>query len=262
MANEKQRLKKIEAHIFSQFRDATAQSELKKLSPKNVDWVQRTEHTISTLLPRLPKLAETLVLNVPANLNSSFKVLEQIKHGEEHLADALKRDPKVASWYKGLLVHAEKAKLNIGNLESQQVSAEIQRLIISPEGLGDLVRTNGNSIYPDLIMIDHDYSGLPKQNRTNPIEGPCLRGASPSNIPDGCEIKTNQGRRIRVDAHGAHSGLHLGVTWELAGDQVVVTGVWLAYVRFADHRESGRNVKVTTVKYSFGHDLFISLLDS
>jgi len=142
------------------------------------------------------------------------------------------------------------------------VSAEIQRLIISPDGLGDIVRTNGSSIYPDLLIIKHDYSKLQKQNRQSPIEGPCLRGANPSNIPDGCEIKTNQGNRIRVDAHGAHAGLHLGITWDMVDNQIKITGVWLGFIKSADHRESGRNVKITTVKYSFGHDLFISLLES
>jgi len=98
----------------------------------------------------------------------------------------------------------------------------------------------------------------------NPVEGPCLRGKKtprPSNVPDGCEIKTNKGTRVGVDAHGAHPGLHLGITWDNSMYGVEINGVWLAYVRICDHRESGRNVKVTTVKYSFGHGLFTSLLD-
>ena len=69
-------------------------------------------------------------------------------------------------------------------------------------------------------------------------------------MPDGCEIKTNQGRRIRVDAHGAHPGLHLGVTWKFQEGEVVINGVWVAYVRIADHRESGRNVKVESTPKS------------
>jgi hypothetical protein len=64
-----------------------------------------------------------------------------------------------------------------------------------------------------------------------------------------------------VDAHGAHPGFHLAVTWEFRDDTVTITGVWVAYVRIADHREAGRNVDVTTVKYSFGHGLFASVLE-
>jgi hypothetical protein len=51
------------------------------------------------------------------------------------------------------------------------------------------------------------------------------------------------------------------VTWEFRDDTVTITGVWVAYVRIADHREAGRNVDVTTVKYSFGHGLFASVLE-
>ena len=252
----------VREFLLQQLLNATAQSELKRMAPRGVDWVQRTRETIDTVLPRLPGLAKFLVEMVPQNLNSSIRVLEQIKHGEEHLAAVLKSNEKIRTWYRELSVHAERARHLIGNLESQQISAEIQRLIISPDGLGDLVRMNGGSIYPDVLLIQHDYSMLPRQNRSNPIEGACLRGANPSNIPDGIEIKTNQGNRIKVDAHGAHAGLHLGVTWDLVDGTVKVTGVWIGYVKIADHREGGRNVKVTTVKYSFGHDLFISLLDS
>ena len=137
------------------------------------------------------------------------------------------------------------------------------RLDYPPERISSpnrVVKLHGNSIYPDLILLNHTYDFLPTQSRGNPIEGPCLRGKRPSNVPDGCEIKTNRGSRIRVDAHGAHPGLHLGITWDLQNGEVAINGVWAAYIRIADHRESGRNVKVTTVKYSFGHDLFVSLL--
>ena len=119
---------------------------------------------------------------------------------------------------------------------------------------------NGNSIYPDLVLCGYGYSSLPRQSRKKPIDGPSLRGTRPSNVPDGCEIKTNRGTKIRPGVHGAHPGLHLGVTWDLEDGAVVVNGVWVGYVRVADHRESGRNVKVTTVEFSFGHDLSMSLL--
>ena len=72
------------------------------------------------------------------------------------------------------------------------MSSEIQRYISSSAGLGHLVFSNGNSIYPDLILKKQSYEKLPFQNRKNPIHGPCIQGKKtcrPSNVPDGCEIK-------------------------------------------------------------------------
>jgi hypothetical protein len=185
---------------------------------------------------------------------------ELVSEGQKFVDELGKHREDVRSWYLKLRDTSRLAFGEVGHLQSQQISSAIQRFIISPSGLGDLVKPSGNSIYPDLVLRSRDYSGLPRQTRNSPVDGPCLRGSNPSNVPDGCEIKTNQGNRIRVDAHGAHPGLHLGVTWDFHDQAVVITGVWLAYVRIADYRESGRNVDVTTVKYSFGHDLFSPLL--
>jgi len=52
----------------------------------------------------------------------------------------------------------------------------------------------------------------------------------------------------------------LGVTWDFVDGNVAINGIGVGYIRIRDHRESGRNVDVTTVKYSFGHDLFVSVL--
>lgn len=253
-------LKRVKDHIYGQFESDTAQRELASMGPEVVDWNARTLAAIESILPRLPQLAEQLVENVPRRLSSPNKVLQLLKAGETFVRQLADTKPEVTSWYEQLLRAAVEAKDLVGHLESQQVSAEIQRFIISEQGLGDIVFSNGNSIYPDLVLKSHDYEMLSKQSRKAPIDGPCLRGKRPSNVPDGCEIKTNRGKRIKVDAHGAHAGLHLGVTWDFEDDDVVITGVWAGYVREGDHRESGRNVNVTTVKYSFGHDLFVTLL--
>jgi hypothetical protein len=79
-------------------------------------------------------------------------------------------------------------------------------------------------------------------------------------VPDGCEIKTNQGTRIKVDAHGAHPGLHLGITWGFREDEIAIYDIWIAYIRVKDYSISDGRVDVTTKKRSFGHDPFISLL--
>jgi hypothetical protein len=247
-------------HVWNQFTEQTAQSELRGLGPSGVDWISRTKNTLEELLPRLREFAQRLAVDVPANLNAAVHMKVLLDQGETVLQRALERDSAARAWIKQMRRAADGAHAVVGNLESQQISSAIQRYTISPAGLGDLVVRNGGSIYPDLILKNKDYSMLPRQSRIALVDGPCLRGSNPSNVPDGCEIKTNQGTRVKVDAHGAHPGLHLGVTWDLASGGVKITGVWVAYVRIADHRESGRNVRVTTVKYSFGHDLFRSIL--
>lgn len=247
-------------HVWSQFRDQTAQEELRKMGPIGVDWIKMTESTLETLLPQLPTLAQKLTHEVPATLNAAVRVRALIDKGEKILPLAGQGQEHVRTWFAELRKAADGAHAIIGHLESQQISSAIQRFIISDKGLGTQVVRNCGSIYPDLILKGRSYSMLPGQSRQSLVDGPCLRGTHASNVPDGCEIKTNQGLRVKVDAHGAHPGLHLGVTWDFDDGGVKITGVWVAYVRIADHRESGRNVKVTTVKYSFGHQLFKSLL--
>lgn len=256
--------KRVRSHLFGQFRNRVAQQELRNMGPSGANWVDRTEETLNRLIPRLVPLALHFTREIPKRLNSAAEVLLLAGQAEKHFkAMAGGREPlnpEAAKWLHALTAAAETSKSLIGNIDSQHVSAEVQRQVIAQ--LGDILRPNGGSLYPDLLLKDRRYDMLPPQSRKKQIEGPCLRGANPSNVPDGCEIKTNQGERIKVDAHGAHAGLHLAVTWEFSDGGVLINGVWAAYVRIADHRESGRNVAVTTVKYSFGHDLFVSLLPS
>ncbi|MEI6192871.1 MAG: hypothetical protein WCS42_00915 [Verrucomicrobiota bacterium] len=254
--------KLVRNHLFKQFRDRVAQDELRKMGPSGVNWIDRTEATLDKLIPRLVPLALHLKKEIPQLLNSAAQVLLLAQQAEGHFLSTAggvgKLTPEINAWLLALRTAAETSKSLIGNIDSQHVSAEVQRQVII--SLNDVLRPNGGSLYPDLLLKDKQYDMLPPQSRIKQIEGPCFRGTNPSNVPDGCEIKTNQGKRIRVDAHGAHAGLHLGITWEFGERGISINGVWAAYVRIADHRESGRNVAVTTVKHSFGHDLFVSLL--
>ncbi|MFH1741800.1 MAG: hypothetical protein ABIH23_22580 [bacterium] len=254
----------VAQHIFRQFRDSIAQRELREMGPSSAEWDERTERTIRTLLPRLVDLAPQVAEEIPRRLNCILTVKDLLaKPIGDQVVSILKElrmteAPAYQEWLGMCRENAELAARMVGNLQSQQVSREIQEFIV--ETLSDVVYPNGGSIYPDLVMHECDYSILPKQSRMEPVEGPCLRGNRPSNVPDGCEIKTNKGTTIKVDAHGAHCGLHLGITWSLVRSRVKINGVWAAYIRKADHRESSRNVAVTTVKYSFGHSHFVSLL--
>ena len=252
-------LNKIRDHIYGQFSSSEAQQELKEISNAKFDWVTRTKLTIETLLPQLPDLAKRLSVIVPRRLNSAFHLSEIVKKGQ----DFIENTTQAKNWYSEVVEEVNVAQSLIGHIQSQQVSAEIQRQTILDAQIGRLMVPNGNSIYPDLILKQHNYSGLEYQSRAKFVDGPCLQGKKqprPSNVPDGCEIKTNQGTKVRVDAHGAHPGLHVGITWNFSDNRIVVNGVWGGYIRLCDHKESGRNVSVTTVKYSFGHSLFTSLM--
>lgn len=248
----------FEKHIWAQFRDQIAQNELQALGPSGVDWKARTEETLELLLPRLADVATAIWEQIPRRLNAGVSLIEHVQMGLPLFT--AETPPELAAWHRELRDHAAQATPLVEQMESQQVSAEIQRLLTSEEVLGKIMGPNGGSIYPDLLIRNRDYSMLPPQSKGSPVDGPCLRHGKPSNVPDGCEIKTNRGTRVKVDAHGAHAGLHVGITWVLRESKIAITGVWGGYIRIADHRESGRNVLVTTVKYSFGHDRFFSLL--
>lgn len=256
--------KRVLDHLLAQFQERTAQSELRNMGPVGVDWIARTRSTILYLAPILPQLALHLQIVVPARLNSAAKAHALANQAHQHLrtedGDAAQPHPSARRWAEELIAAAETAKSLIGNVDSQHVSAEIQRSVIT--FLKGRAKANGASLYPDVVLTNGDYTMLPAQKREKgqQIDGPCARGEHVSNVPDGLEIKTNQGHRIKVDAHAAHAGLHLGVTWGRKEEEVIITGVWAAYVRMADHSKPVRNVPTTTLKYSFGHDLFVSVL--
>lgn len=250
---------RVRDFLLSKIRSREGHSELTAMPPGTVDWQSRCEATLDLLLPRLIDLASEIKVEVPNRLNAANQLLNQI----EEAIVSRRSDPSTLVMLESFKERAQIARDLIGDLESQQISAAIQNFVASESGIGDLVYSNGNSIYPDFVCKSYDYSDLTLQSRQNPIDGPCLRGSKspkPSNVPDGLELKTNKGSRIRVDAHGAHAGLHLGVTWNFGEVGVDINGVWIGFIREFDHKESGRNVQSTTVKYSFGHDHFISLL--
>lgn len=245
-------------HIHSQFNDKTVQQELRDMSDAKFDWNARVTTTMAAVLPRLPALALDLSIEIPRLLNSPIHTINKLQAGSASHPEL--RIGTLGAWYDDVCQSATASKALVENLESQQISNAIQRFLLLPTSIGDIFKSNGPSIYPDLLLKSHDYSNLPIQNRINPIDGPCLRGGNASNVPDGMEIKTNRGARIKVDAHGAHPGLHFGVTWDFDSVGVVIKGVWVAYIGAKDYHHSNRNVSSTTVKCSFGHDLFASLM--
>jgi len=255
---------KIKNHINNVFNSNKAQNELKKMSSPKMDWVSQTRNSLDIILPQLPDIAHHLFKTVPEKLNRVSNLLDIIEESKS-LDVSLKENESFKEWHKKLVSTANKTSSAIGKLHSQQVSSEIQRAIKS--FCGDLFVENGHSLYPDLILSKNDYSELTPQTKgtkTKRIKGPCYNGKKPSNVPDGLEIKTNNRKTMRVDAHACHAGLHLGVTWdyEVEGkfERFRINDILIAYIRLCDHTKGKRNLDTTTYKASFGHNLFISLL--
>jgi hypothetical protein len=267
--DRKKVLTKVEAHVFGQLNSQDAVNELKTLGPKGYDWNPCVRKAISIFLPKLVEIAPALFEECLKTFNSAIELRSYLNNKlfDKAYTRIAEENAKEAQGYKVLLDKCrELGQVSCGvvpNLESQQISAEVKRFLLSKQGLDGLIRENGGSMYPDLLLTEFDYSFLPFQSQDKPVSGPCLKNKPspiPSNVPDGCEIKTNQSPRIKVDAHGAHPGLHLGITWGIVDDRVAISDIWIAYIRVKDYSISDGRVDVTTKKRSFGHDPFISIL--
>lgn len=250
---------KVKSHLRRQIDSSEAQAELREMEKNGVPWRDRVRTTADRLVPFFADHARKVLDKTGEHLNAAPFAMDLLNEG---WLDKIACNTGVTAKVVALRKHIQAASSLVANLQSQEVSRELQN-VLSEEGLFkqlDLVRTPG-SIYPDLVFRDYDYSMLPKSSRAKKIEGPNLkRNGVPSNVPDGCELKTNEGFRIHVDAHAPHPGLHLAVTWSHGGDGRILMGdIWMGYIRKCDYTHGNRNVEATTVKYSFGHASFVSL---
>jgi len=245
--------------VLGRLSDPRAIHELQSLGPPSFDWMNRVKETCEVYVPKFVGLAGDLVKQCEATVNSASDLRNELSDG----CPVDSSSAAAKQWLVKCRNLAESARQFVDHVESQQISAEIQR--IAADKLSRAVYANGNSTYPDFVRRDLDYSFLPFQSRTAPIDGPCLKRANgtasarPSNVPDGIELKTNRGPRIKVDAHGAHPGLHLGVTWEVSNARLTILGIFVSYIRIFDHTISGGRVAVTTKKASFGHEHFFPI---
>jgi hypothetical protein len=219
---------------------------LSALEP-NIGWSERVRRTAETYVPRIVESAGDLMRHVEASLNSPAavrtvwgRVKASVKDKElvAEMDDALERERMLLSVIGGETVSKLIADFLCGRY-------------------GELAQNN-RSTYPDLYLRTADYSGLPKRTR-NLAEGPALRGGRPTSVPDGIEIKSNRGQKIRVDCHHDHQGLHLALTYVHDGGKWTVHDVYLAYLSKSDYTRAERNTTATTDKFSFGHAPFISL---
>jgi hypothetical protein len=260
---------RVLAHLREALDSKKAREELDALGKGPIRWHERVHETIDAIVPRLVEIGPDLLATCVAPFNAAYELSLEVARGfpaaVSRLLEASSEDDSRRSqeWLDAIAAKARAAALWSANVESQQVSAELRRAILDDTVLGRLLKPNRGSTYPDLIAKGRDYSFLPLQTRTNPVDGPCMRGKAdpvPSNVPDGCEIKANQAETVHVDAHGVHPGLHLAVTWGFEGRTLKGYDLWIAYIRGCDHTISNGSVDVTTKKRSFGHAPFLSLL--
>ena len=222
------------------------ESGLLELEPR-VGWPERVCAMAESYVPHLVASAAGLMRHVESSLNSPANVRELWERVKEVIDD----DELAAEM--DFALGREQALLSV--ITGETVSKLIADFLC---GRFSELAQNDRSTYPDLYSRTADYSRLPKRTR-GLAEGPALRGGRPTSVPDGIEIKSNRGLRIRVDCHHDHQGLHLALTFDHDGARWRVHDVYLAYLSKADYTRARRNTTATTDKFSFGHAPFISV---
>lgn len=234
-------------HILQQIElDSAA---LAQLQPP-LQWKQRVVQTAEKFVPVVVEKARELMHEVENSLNSPKTVRNIWSNLKGRLTD---------EQFKQTITAMDSALENESKLFALITGETVSKLIAeflcqSFNSLGE----NNRSTYPDLYFADADYSLLPAR-AAGQAEGPARRGSHPTSVPDGIEIKSKNGTRIRVDCHHDHQGLHLALTFGRQGDVWRVYDVYLAYLSKADYTRATRNTTATTDKFSFGHTPFISL---
>ena len=224
------------------------------LAPR-LDWSQRIEAVANSFIPRLIQIAPALKQEVEFSLNSP-KIIRETWETIKALLQQIAVPQAIEPLLKTL-------DLELG-LETRLLS------VITGETVSNLMadflceriptlQKNNRSTYPDLYFDFLDYRSLPQRQRGYAL-GPALKGQAPSSVPDGIEIKSQRGKRIRVDCHHDHQGLHLVMTFEQVRTIWIVNDIYLAYLAKADYRRATRNTTATTEKFSFSHTPFISII--
>lgn len=243
------------AHVRSQIDSAA--SDLNKYRPVALNWHDRALQTAEELVPWFVGVAPGMkdhvqdVLNAPVTLRSLWKSIRKHVNLPAEQIEAFDR------------------QLTLDDVLRESVTGGVVSNVVTQylidHGPQSGLRSNGRSYYPDLYLANRDYSALPQSKKVKDAEqdeyGTTLKGVQkyPSRVPDGLEVKTCR-KRIAVDCHHPHAGLHLVVLFTEVSRAFTVTDVCVAFLWFSDYRESKRNTTATTVKYSFGGDRFVSVL--
>lgn len=243
----KRRTANILNHILQQINCDDAA--LAALQPP-MDWRRRVIQTTEKFVPELVIVAGELVNEVEQSLNSP-KLVRIIWNELKSQLPTQGFEQSVNAMDLALTREQELFSVITGETVSKLIADFLCRSI---RNLGQ----NNRSTYPDLYFTDVDYSILPTRSRGR-AEGPARRGSNPTSVPDGIEIKSNKGARIRVDCHHDHQGLHFALTFGCESGVWHVYDIYLAYLSKADYTRATRNTTATTEKFSFGHTPFISV---
>jgi len=243
------------ALITGQIRQAA--TDLALYQPNEVDWLGRSEHAASIIIPWLVKNGDSLKMHVEGVLNAPLQLRRLWSEIRGHVQLPKKQ------------IEAFDHQLSLDDILRESVTGEVVSKIITNfllERNTDF-KSNGRSDYPDVYLGQLDYSQLPQFRRQRMDEGQefgaALKGSSrrPVRVPDGLEIKTCR-NSIRVDCHHPHLGLHLVLVFSEHKRTFKVVDLRIAFLARSDYHESNRNTSATTVKFSFNGERFISLLPS
>ncbi len=224
--------------------------DLHEYQPAKGEWKKRALTTAKTLVPWLEQHAKQLKEYVEGVLNAPVKLRQLWKLMKPHVSLPRKKTDEFDSYLTldGLLRES---------ITGEVVSKVITQFLLDQHGsLG----CNGRSDYPDIFLKPLDYKFLPHFTRKGGNEfGASLKGGRPVRVPDGLEIKTCR-KRVSVDCHFPHAGLHLVLVFSEAERIFTVSDILIAFLKAADYRRSNESTEATTRKFSFNGDRFISLL--
>lgn len=243
---------KVFMHVFSQIKkDVEA---LSALEP-GLNWNQRVEEALGLFMPRLIEIAPALLREVELILNSPQiirAIWKKIKTDLQEVLLPKETHHHISVLDRELTFESQLLTVITGETVSSLIADYLCREIPS-------LKKNNRSTYPDLYFGHFDYRLLPRRS-SGPASGPALKGSSPSSVPDGIEIKSQRGKRIRVDCHHNHQGLHLVMTFEQVQEVWVVFDLYVAYLTRTDYRRATRNTTANTEKFSFSQTPFISVI--
>ena len=254
--SEKKRMQNLKRnvlrHVLSQIdRDSAG---LSVVEP-NLGWKPRVEKVARQFIPHLVEIAPTLKQNVALILNSPHLIRGTWTKIKNYLeAGKLPTEIKKSIAVIDHELELEACLLSV--ITGETVSSLISDFLCNE--FSDL-KKNNRSTYPDLYFGSFDYSKLPLRKRGNAV-GPALRGVNPTSVPDGIEIKSQRGRRIRVDCHHDHQGIHVVMTFDKQNEVWSALDVYVAYLAKSDYARASRNTTATTEKFSFSHATFISAI--
>lgn len=243
---------KVLTHVLSQIEGDTAA--LSQLTPR-MPWKHRIDAVVKRVIPRLIEFAPTLIQEVELTLNSP----QIIRAAWAQIKNSIESMPLTRTTHQQLIVMDR--ELNLEAKLLTVITGETVSHLIAEHMCSAIpgLRENNRSTYPDLYFQDFDYSLLSPRRRGYAL-GPARKGAFPTSVPDGIEIKSQRGKRIRVDCHHHHPGLHVVLTFDQVNGDWKAFDLSVAYLTQADYRRATRNTTATTEKFTFSQAPFISVI--